>query len=102
MRRSQMTMGTGASIDIPDCSSDKVFKNVFALLNDIDSRFSTYKEDSELSRYQRGEITEAKHSKEMKSVINGCARFEKLTQGYFSAYFAGKFDPTGYVKGWAI
>jgi FAD:protein FMN transferase len=102
MRRAKLIMGTGASLDIPACSDEKVFSAVFKRLSDIDRRFSPYKKASELSKYQHGEIAGSQLSIEMKEVIKACGRFEKLTDGYFSANFAGKFDPTGYVKGWAI
>jgi len=102
MRRNQIIMGTGVSLDIPEAKNEVIFSDVFELLRQIDARFSPYKKDSELSGYQRGEIIQKNLSLQMKAVMAACKKFEKLTNGYFSANFAGKYDPTGYVKGWAI
>jgi thiamine biosynthesis lipoprotein len=102
MRRVAHIMGMAISVDIPGCREEKVFKKVFKRLDEIDQRFSSYKKDSELCKYQRDEIKEKDLSNEFKVVIAACECAEKETDGYFSAYFSGKFDPTGYVKGWAI
>lgn len=95
-------MGTHASVDIPNCDDEKVFKAVFNRFHQIIERFSPFKPNSELCRFQRGELTEDKLSDEMKMIIQECKKAEKMTDGYFSAYFDGRFNPTGYVKGWAI
>lgn len=90
------------SIDIPACQDDAVFHRVFKRLRDIDERFSTYKPNSEVSRFGKGELGEDQLSAELKEVIKECQKAEKMTGGYFSAWAAGGFDPSGYVKGWAI
>ena len=90
------------SMDIPKAKDDEVFAAAFKRLSAIDERLSAYKPNSELCRFQRGEIPAADLSAEMQQVIKACAAAEKLTNGYFSAYFSDKFNPTGYVKGWAI
>ena len=94
-------MGTGVSLDIPG-AEEAVFNKVFARLEQIDNRFSTYKSSSEVSRYVRGEIAEGKLSHELKQIIKACKNAEKATDGTFSAWASGSFDPSGYVKGWAI
>ena len=91
-------MGTGVSIDIPG-ADDQLFQKVFERLSEIDERFSTYKDNSEVSRFIRGEKN---LSRELKKVIKACKDAELATEGYFSAWASGKFDPSGYVKGWAI
>jgi thiamine biosynthesis lipoprotein len=102
MRRNQIIMGTGVSLDIPEAKNDIIFTDVFELLKKIDARFSPYKADSELSKYQHGEIPQKNLSRDMKSIMAGCNEYELLTDGYFTANYSGKYDPTGYVKGWAI
>jgi FAD:protein FMN transferase len=102
MRRVQQIMGMPISIDIPGCDNAQVFDWTFARLRQIDSKFSTYKADSEVSRYISGEIDEPKLSKELKLIIRDCRAAQKKTNGYFSAWAGGAFDPSGYVKGWAI
>lgn len=95
-------MGMPITVDIPGCDNEKVFRVVFERFRKIDERFSPYKRDSELTKYQNGEIKEKDLSAEFKKVKKACREAEKQTDGYFSAYFSGKFDPSGYVKGWAI
>jgi thiamine biosynthesis lipoprotein len=102
MRANQIVMGTGVSIDIPGLTDVQFTQKVFARLQKIDKRFSTYNKNSEISRFRRGELREEELSSEVKMVMRECLEMEKLTGGYFSAWFDGEFDPTGYVKGWAI
>jgi thiamine biosynthesis lipoprotein len=95
-------MGMPISIDIPGCDAAQPFNWAFARLRQIDKKFSTYKPDSEVSRFIKGEVSEAALSPELKNIIRACRRAQKLTDGYFSAWAGGGFDPSGYVKGWAI
>ncbi len=102
MRRVAQIMGMPISIDITDCSDDNVFNATFERLREIDNRYSTFKSDSEVSRFAAGLIAEKNLSAELKHVIKAPRHAEKETDGYFSAWAAGVFDPSGYVKGWAI
>lgn len=95
-------MGMPVSIDIPGASSPALFRAAFALMRDIDAQFSPYKPNSELARYQRGVLTGSELSVRMLDVMRACQRYRRDTKGFFSPYYAGHFDPTGYVKGWAI
>jgi thiamine biosynthesis lipoprotein len=102
MRQVAHIMGMPITVDIPDSDNEKVFEAVFQRFKDIDEKFSPYKKDSELSKYQRSEIAEKDLSAEFKEVIKACKEAEEFTNGYFSAHFSGKYNPTGYVKGWSI
>lgn len=95
-------MGTGVTIDIPEASSEEAFNLAFGRLRAIDVRFSTYKKDSEVSCFARGELAETDLSDELKKVVAACRQAEAGTGGYFSAWYKGVFEPSGYVKGWAI
>lgn len=90
------------SIDIPGCTSPAPFKKVFTFLLQVDARFSPYKVSSEVSRYAQGLIAPAQLSPDLAHVIAECTRYEKLTNGYFSPYYNSTFDPSGYVKAWAL
>jgi len=75
----------------------------FTALRAVDSRFSTYRADSELCRIQRGELSPEQESEEMREVRALCHEAEQRTDGWFSAEDTeGRFDPTGLVKGWAV
>jgi FAD:protein FMN transferase len=102
MRKIEQIMGMPVSLDIPGVDNPQPFESVFDLFREVDQRFSPYKADSELTRLQHGEVQASALSADMRAVMEACRLFEKQTDGYFSAYFAGTFDPTGYVKGWAI
>jgi thiamine biosynthesis lipoprotein len=102
MRRVAHIMGIPISIDTPEAIESTIFEDAFDRLRQIDARFSTYKPGSELSKYQRGELTSSNISEEMRKVQEACDKYTILTDGYFSATFSGPFNPTGYVKGWAI
>jgi FAD:protein FMN transferase len=102
MRRVDHIMGMPITVDIPNCNRDGVFDDVFDRLKQIDDKFSTYKPESEVSRYAAGKVAEGQLSDELKEVILACKDAEAKTGGYFSAWAAGVFDPSGYVKGWAI
>jgi thiamine biosynthesis lipoprotein len=95
-------MGMPITLDIPYCEDTSVFQGAIARFREIDQRFSAYKVDSELSKYRRGDLSATELSAEFKKIMSLCKYAENETNGYFSAYFSGKYDPTGYVKGWAI
>jgi thiamine biosynthesis lipoprotein len=71
-----------------------------ARLHAIDAKFSTYRADSPISRMARGEAVE--RDPEIAEALRRCAEVEAETDGAFSAYPAGRLDPSGWVKGWAI
>ncbi len=95
-------MGMPISIDIPGSKSTKLFDALFAICEDTDERFSPYKLTSELQKLWRGQIKERDVSDDMKFIMAECERYEGITDRYFSARFAGSFNPTGFVKAWAI
>lgn len=102
MRRIHMVMGMPVSLDIPKCDDEGVFAAVFKRLEEIDARYSLYKPGSEASRYRDGQLSEKRLSRELKAIIKACKQAEEATQGFFSAWASGQFDPSGYVKAWAI
>lgn len=68
----------------------------------VDDVFSTYKEDSVISKLRRNEITIESTSDEVKDVWNRCAVARDITEGAFDPWAVeGGFDPSGLVKGWA-
>lgn len=102
MRQIAQIMGMPVSIDIPLAHSEAPFKAAFDLLRDIDQLYSPYKKHSDTSKIQRGELKPEFYSAELCDILAACVQFEGLTSGYFSTNYNGTFDPSGYVKGWAI
>jgi thiamine biosynthesis lipoprotein len=104
IRRVEHCMGTVFSIDVraaPGCDAVAV-EDALSWLRWVDTTFSTYKPDSQISRLGRGQLDLDECAPEVAEVLTNCQQLEADTQGYFSAYATGSLDPSGFVKGWAI
>ena len=101
MRKLETIMGIPISIDIPK-GNNKIFVDSFAIFSEIDNRFSTYKKDSEVSHFNKGTISLKDCSDNFKTIYAKCLQLKKDTNGYFDAFYNKKYDPSGYVKGYAI
>lgn len=77
-------------------------EKIFEYFKYIDDKFSTFKEDSEITRINRGEIKRESSSNDMQEVLRLCDETEAETDGYFTMHRGEKLDPLGLVKGWAI
>jgi thiamine biosynthesis lipoprotein len=74
----------------------------FEWLREVDGRFSTYRDDSEISRLDRGELTLAACSPDVARVLARCEALRVRTRGAFHVRARGRLDPSALVKGWAI
>ncbi|MFI2753680.1 FAD:protein FMN transferase [Cellulomonas sp. P22] len=76
---------------------------LFAGLRAADATFSTYREDSQIRRLQRGELDLDLCAGEVREVHDLCVGARVATDGYFDAWSSPQgFDPTGLVKTWAL
>jgi FAD:protein FMN transferase len=82
--------------------ADAGAERVFEWLRWVDATFSTYREDSEIRRIDRGELRIEQAHPHVREVLAGCERLRRLTGGYFDARAGGRLDPSGLVKGWAV
>ncbi|MHB8457386.1 MAG: FAD:protein FMN transferase, partial [Acidimicrobiales bacterium] len=74
-----------------------------AELRRLDDMFSTWKPESPMSRFRRGELDTAELPAEISTVLELSGKAKELTQGWFDPWaLPGGVDPTGLVKGWAI
>ncbi|MFF4789820.1 FAD:protein FMN transferase [Streptomyces sp. NPDC001276] len=97
-------MGTVFSFDVRGGRSDALaaaLGEAIAGLHRVDELFSTYRDDSQLSRLARGELTVAECAPEVAEVLELGAEAERVSEGWFSLRYQGSLDPTGIVKGWA-
>ena len=103
MRRPEVShvMGMPIGIDVRDPDGIDAGP-AFDWLREVDATFSTYRDDSDISRLGRGELTVAECRPEVDEVLTACMALERATDGYFSVRPAGRLDPSGYVKGWAV
>ena len=70
MRQTRTIMSMTVQVEIVDeNASDEVFKKVFSFLEGVDEQFSTFKNDSEISKINRGEIKDAEYSNGMKEIF---------------------------------
>jgi thiamine biosynthesis lipoprotein len=87
---------------IDDGADDRALEEVFDDFELLDRTFSPFMADSEVSRINRGELRLEEVGELVRQVITLCRQYERATDGFFSAWIAGRFDPSGLVKGWAI
>ena len=103
MKQLQLLMGMPITVEVVDPGvSEADIERVFAYFRAVDDIFSTYKEHSEISKVNRGELYEEEYSDEMKTILALSGQTRRETQGYFDIRHNGLIDPSGIVKGWAI
>lgn len=96
-------MGMPITIEVVGPSVSDSLERAFAYFQAVDDRFSTYKADSEVSALNRGELTDATMSPELREVLALSESTRWDTHGYFDIRRPdGTIDPSGLVKGWAI
>jgi thiamine biosynthesis lipoprotein len=96
-------MGMPVTVEVVDASaSQSLLDSAFGYFEYVDSKFSTYKDDSEISRINRGELAPELASDDMRSIFALAEQTRLETNGYFDIRHAGTMDPSGVVKGWAI
>jgi thiamine biosynthesis lipoprotein len=98
-------MGIPIVLDVRDDHvDDGVVDAMFDWLRWVDATFSTYKDDSEITRLNRGELQLRQTHPELQSVLRRCDELRAETRGYFDVRPASQsaLDPSGFVKGWSI
>lgn len=97
-------MGMPITVEVRDNqTAESDLDKIFDFFNSVDQKFSTYKEQSEISKINRGEIKEKDFSPEMKAIFGYAEETKQVSNGFFDILRPdGKIDPSGIVKGWAI
>jgi len=104
LHRVEHVMGFPVSLrvddeDVPEAAADAVF----AWLREVDASFSPFKEDSEVSRYDRGELSADGLSADLHEILDLCEHYRKSTGGAFDVRLPGRrLDPCAVVKGWSV
>lgn len=99
--RVEAVMGTAVSMDLRGQGDhDAAIAESIAWFSAVDARFSTYRPDSEVSRFGRGEVEEV--SADFAEVDAVCQTVRALSSGAFDARLPGGYDPSAYVKGWSV
>jgi thiamine biosynthesis lipoprotein len=102
--RVELIMGLPISLDLRDDGDfSAASEAAFAWLREVDARFSPFKVDSEVRRYDRGELTTGELSDDFVEVLGLCSEYEQLSGGAFKSRLPGRpLDPNAIVKGWAV
>lgn len=85
-----------------DARAEQAVRACFDELHELDGVFSTYRPESDINRIRRGELALLDADPRVLASVSACDRAEQETAGLFSAHRHGWFDPTGWVKGWAV
>jgi len=103
LSRVEHIMGMPIVVDVRDAEVDEaVVVRMFDWLRRVDAIFSTYRDDSEISRLNRGELALEDAHADVRDVLRRCDELRAETGGYFDARFGEGLDPSGLVKGWAV
>jgi thiamine biosynthesis lipoprotein len=104
LRRVEQVMGMPIIVDVRDECGEGVLDDLFDWFRQVDARFSTYKEDSEISRLNRGELAVRDCHPDVRWVLARCDELREETGGFFDARYASllEVDPSGLVKGWSV
>jgi FAD:protein FMN transferase len=103
-RRVEQIMGMPIIVDVRDDVTDATLDEVFDWFREVDERFSTYKDDSDISRLNRNELALRDAHPDVRAVIARCDELREATGGFFDCRYASllEVDPSGLVKGWSV
>ena len=103
MKQTRLLMGMPITLEVVDPGVTKqLLDEVYAYFQYIDEKFSTYKDTSEISLLNNGQISLEHASTDMQTVFMLAEEMRQKTDGYFDIWKKDRFDPSGLVKGWAI
>ncbi|MEV8541372.1 FAD:protein FMN transferase [Streptomyces sp. NPDC051572] len=104
MNRVEHVMGFPVSLRVDDEGiGDEIADALFAWLREVDARFSPFRPDSEVCRYDRGELQLPDLSADLTEVLDLCERYRVATGGAFDVRLPGRpLDPCAVVKGWSV
>jgi FAD:protein FMN transferase len=103
MKETRLLMGMPVTLEVVDpAATQQVLDATFGYFEYIDAKFSTYKEHSEISLLNRGELTLEETSYDMRTIFRLAEQIKQVSGGYFDIHHGQNYDPSGLVKGWAI
>jgi thiamine biosynthesis lipoprotein len=104
MKETRILMDMPVIVEIRDESADKgLINEIYEFFQYVDDTFSVFKESSEISRINRGEVKRENSSPDMKTIFRLAEETKRQTDGFFNIQRPdGTLDPSGIVKGWAI
>jgi len=102
--RVEQIMGMPIVVDVRDVDDPGALDALFDWFREVDLRFSTYLDDSEISRLNRGELVLADAHPDVREVLARCEELRVETGGFFDVRAERRdyVDPSGLVKGWSV
>jgi thiamine biosynthesis lipoprotein len=111
--RVEQQWGTAIGVDVRDPIDPSVIDDVYTWFERVDDLFSTWRDDTEISRLARGELALNDASVEIRIVLQLCERIRRESNGAFDITAGARanvpprpglapLDPSGLVKGWAV
>ena len=101
-------MGTVVTLDLyddaepPTSTLAPIIEEALEVLHGADAMFSTWKDESCVSRIRRGELSVDDAPPDVKTILDRCREARSVSGGWFDPWaMPGGLDPTGMVKGWA-
>lgn len=102
MRHAIGVMGTAFAVDAVGDIDHEAVEAVFDWWREVEARFSTFLEDSEITRIGRGELAPEDAHPDVRHVLGVCDDLEQSTNGHFAIGHGPALDPAGFVKGWSV
>ena len=103
MKQTRVHMGMPITIEIvSDGVMPNLFDRVFTFFAEVDANYSPFKPESVVARIDSGELDPNDTDDEMQHILWLAGLTEWQTDGYFTVWQNGRFNPSGIVKGWAI
>lgn len=105
--------GTAIGVDVDAATDDEILDRVFGWFRRVDDLFSTWRDDTEISRLGWGFLELRDASPEVHAVLELCDRITEESRGAFDIRVGADpcveprpglcpLDPSGLVKGWAL
>ncbi len=112
-RHVEQQWGTAIGVDVRDAIDPDVVDDVYRWFERVDDLFSTWRDDTEISRLARGQIGVHATSAEVRTVLQLCEQIRRESEGAFDITVGARakvppraglspLDPSGFVKGWAV
>ena len=103
--RTEMIMGLPFSVHLRGAADadavEAAVEEVWESLRWADAIFSTYRQDSDISRIRRRELRIRDADPAVAQVLDFAEVARRRTGGTFDIHGSGSLDPSGIVKGWA-
>jgi len=113
VRRVELIWGSAISVEVREQDDTTLLDATFGWFDTVDRLFSTWRDDSEIVRYARGELSDDELDLDVVTVLQLAEELRIETGGAFDIRATAMapephgpgwcpIDPSGVVKGWAV